>query len=466
MISPSILEQLCCLSCASAGSLSAGNTHVDCTHCGASFPYVNGQYLVLLQDSEQAIAQAYREYDAYIHQQSVLAKRLQRGDVRSTYRSVDTRKGIAEGIEHNTQFIKTIQAQLAPYVKIEKLVATRESNELSYLSNFDYIRRDWSGQDGAEKEIDTICRTIGNLAELHDTDRNCAVFLGSGTARIAWELKTKFRLCFSLDNSITMVSMFAELRQRDVPLYEINYTNVLHEGNNSVPYTASLRKSSEPATGFMHFAGDARHQPFANHSVSTVFSVYFTDLLPLRILMPELKRILKPGGVFIHFGPLHYHFQDIEDMLTADEVKAAFESEGFEIVSEDLLPLSHHYSEIALNTKSYRNWIFAARKKVQAPLALSMETVLNLHQGIRYTSGGSISADKGDETSGYQITLPSGEVFSGSELILEIARRVDGQKTLAEIANDIEQEFDFQIEDKNELLNLVTTLTAGGVFRI
>lgn len=467
MISPTLLQQFTCLSCRSLGTLETSATQAVCRHCQKSYPFVQGKYLVLLNDAEGSLSQAYKEYATYVGQQEMLVQRLLHKDVRSAYRSMETRTQLAQGIALNTEMIRDIQAQIKPYTDLDKVAITRESHDLNYLSNFDYIRRDWSGQQAAEQEIATIVRIAEELIREHATDLEHAVFLGSGTARVAWELKDVFGACFSLDNAITMVAMFNELMHRDLQLSEINYTNVADTGNNSVPYTASLTASSKKASpDFFHFVGDARFQPFADQSVSVLCSIYFTDLLPLRILLPELKRVLKPGGLFFHFGPLHYHFPDIEDMLTAGEVKEAFLQEGFELLHEAWMPLSHHASTVSLSRKSYHNWIVVFRKKEAHKAALSFDTVLKVDKGLRYSSGGSIGQgqDEPEQTS-LQIILPSGDTFSGSELILELARRVDGERSLHDIVSGIEQEFDIVIEDREELLNMVGILLQGGVFR-
>ena len=47
--------------------------------------------------------------------------------------------------------------------------------------------------------------------------------------------------------------------------------------------------------------------------VSLEASEEFTDVLPLSVLLKEVKRLLMPGGVFVHFWPLDYHFDDIDE---------------------------------------------------------------------------------------------------------------------------------------------------------
>jgi SAM-dependent methyltransferase len=57
-----------------------------------------------------------------------------------------------------------------------------------------------------------------------------------------------------------------------------------------------------------------------------VVSIFFTDVIPLSKLLPEVRRVLRPGGRFISVGPLHYHFTDRAEWLTQEEVRYVFES--------------------------------------------------------------------------------------------------------------------------------------------
>ncbi len=137
------------------------------------------------------------------------------------------------------------------------------------------------------------------------------------------------------------------------------------------------------------------------------FSIYFTDVLPLKILIPELKRVLQPNGLFFHFGPLHYHFNEIEEMLTAEEIKDAFKAEGFEIITEDLEDLTHHHSEVSLSVKKYYNWIFAVRKKEVPVIKVHPDVILKMDKGFDYRATGNINSSSKGEEMKYQILLPS-----------------------------------------------------------
>ena len=94
-------------------------------------------------------------------------------------------------------------------------------------------------------------------------------------------------------------------------------------------------------------------------SVSAVVSIYFTDVLPLSVLLKEVKRLLVPGGVFVHFGPLDYHFDDVDERWSVEEVREVFRREGFAIKTERWLEDAMR-SDAKMAGNYWNAWCFSA----------------------------------------------------------------------------------------------------------
>ncbi len=463
-----LIEYLICLECKSFGDFSISDKSIICNQCKEEYPLINGIIPIIVKNNEQLLSYTYRAYVHFVNQQKFIQSQFKKSSTRNTYRSIETIDTIVNSIELNISIIERLKGAIESYLKIDKVITIPITDDAHYFVNFDYIRRDWSGQQGAEDEISaTVSRVNDFLMKNSFYENDNSLFLGSGMGRIAWELKTLFKKTFALDNSFTMIGLFHELLKNDLELYEINFKNCMKIGDICKNYKASLKSSNiSESTNYFTFVGDASNLPFADSTISNIFSIYFTDVLPLRVLIQEVKRVLKPNGIFFHFGPLHYHFNEYKDMLTADEIKKLFEKEGFQIIEEDLIELTHHYSEVSLSKKIYTNWMFCAQKNVVSLIEINLDIVLSIDKGLEFIGSGRINSLEKNEEMNYQILLPSKEKFKGSELVLEITRRVDGKKTLFDILGDIELEFEFKIEDKRGLFDTIRQLIEGEVFKI
>jgi ubiquinone/menaquinone biosynthesis C-methylase UbiE len=103
--------------------------------------------------------------------------------------------------------------------------------------------------------------------------------------------------------------------------------------------------------------------PFKDASLSAVLSLFFTDVIPIHQWINEIYRSLSKNGVFIHIGPLDYHFEDLEYQYSVEEMKEIFKQHQFEIIYEDFKKMPHlNHGERHMSMKLYNTWVFVARK--------------------------------------------------------------------------------------------------------
>lgn len=362
-------------------------TTISCGKCGRSFPLVGRETPVFTRDPERQISDTYlkveHEIRAINHKSKQLAARVSQGSKRAAACKV-----IIEGLRHNAEVARAIQAQILPRLSTEQQAALklrlagpiqppqrslpeqafgflkRRAETLGDLVNakvsgkpvdprratdattmgymlrmYKYMRADWGGSPLTEARIATIEAAVASMLREHCADKTSALVLGAGMARFAWDLRPMFKHVIAAEASIPAAVLHDMLLRGDIttcePEEQSAYT-IADQGRQTVSSITRTfpwaGKEAPPGHGdLVYCAADASAMPLEARSISAVVSIYFTDVLPLSLLLPEVKRLLKPGGVFLHFGPLAYHFDDFEEMYSIEEVRAIFAQNGFEI---------------------------------------------------------------------------------------------------------------------------------------
>ncbi len=227
-----------------------------------------------------------------------------------------------------------------------------------YTTCLNYLKRDWQAADEFAEVQQTMDRLHG-LLKAHDSDRKIALVLGAGTGRFAYDLAPLFQQTIAIDASITMGSLYYQLLQSDLRFFQLHLKNAKIAHDQEELIHASIQHTTQHTHTPLYATADACQLPLAPHSVSVIFSIYFTDVLPLDTWWPEVIRVLKPGGLFIHFGPLQYHFKSLFMCYAADDLRTAIQQSAFDIHNENWAPLNHLSSSNHVE-QHYQNWSFVA----------------------------------------------------------------------------------------------------------
>ena len=140
--------------------------------------------------------------------------------------------------------------------------------------------------------------------------------------------------------------------------------DVVLEHTLSLDPPTDRRMSGTLAAGeFSFFVGDALDVPLADESISAIVCVYFIDMAPARPLLREARRLLKPGGLFLNFGPLRYASRDVNDMLSGEELLSLFEGSGFEILADTTVTNTQFACPANITSLLSHNFVFSARKQ-------------------------------------------------------------------------------------------------------
>ena len=270
---------------------------------------------------------------------------------------------LKDALEHNIQLLSSIMKSL-PSVNNREIGddIKKRHGYVRYKTALNYLRRDWGSQRESQAEVATIETRVSQLLHAYCNDTDSLLVLGAGAGRFAYDLSALFHTTVAVDISIVMAHLYQHIQQSDINFYHIMLKNAKYNDQQCQLIKTSINSSKNKLNkekNFIYTVADASSLPLKAHSISAIVSIYFTDVLPLSKLWPEVIRVLKPGGVFIHYGPLQYHFDDIDECYSAEDLKSYLESQQFSIYDEQW-NRNAHLSFLEKNELIYDNWSFAA----------------------------------------------------------------------------------------------------------
>lgn len=201
-----------------------------------------------------------------------------------------------------------------------------------------------------------------------------------------------------------------------------------------------------------------------NNTVDAIVSIYFSDVLPLKDYIEEFSRVLKEGGILVHFGPLDYHFETFEDRLSLQELFAGLKSYGFEVDMDYQIIPTNHLEDDTLYLNGYKNILFTATKIKDLVKPLLPVSKVYFDKPFSYTSKGifnsSTDADHDVEKS---ITFSDGSEFENAGDVLSILNILRDGYTISECILKINEKY--SIEDK-EIFDLINLLIKKKVLKV
>lgn len=331
MISPLLQATLVCPRCKQ--QLEFEERQGVCSACGRCFPIIVDGIIALFEVPERVLAKAYLRLKRIARQWRSTREHL--ADSLRTSSRANALAPIVAALDHNSAFFACCASELEPYVAPAELAELNvDKLPLSYGYDFHYLDRDWTNQESGNSQIERKLKEIRRCLSVTDR-RGSACVLGMGSGRLGLELAAYFRDLWGVDSAYGQIAQYHALLKDDVSFWKINTSNQLNQATFVQERVASI-----PGRLVGHLPkvtyvwADAFNSPFANERFDWVFSVYFSDVRPLPELIAEARRILKPGGFLLHYGPLQYHFDDLEHHYGYDEFKTLFVDHDFEIIHE------------------------------------------------------------------------------------------------------------------------------------
>ncbi len=205
------------------------------------------------------------------------------------------------------------------------------------LAGWRQILRDWAWDDRSEEArigADAVCDAlrgagVGELGEM--------VVLGAGAGRMPYELHLRFnsRLSLLLDiNPIPALVGHRVIGGQTIELVEFPSTPV--EPTDAAT-TWALRRRGPPVSGLYFAFDDARAPALPDAAFDTLLTCWYIDQVdqPFADLIAVVRRLLRPGGLWINTGPLVYRRRAVVDRLSLTELLTTVTARGFAALHVD-----------------------------------------------------------------------------------------------------------------------------------
>lgn len=358
-------------------------------------------------------------------------------------------------------FYGQIKEALLPLVSKEALL---HPDVLSYnydnISPFSigYLGRDW-GQGEDHEAQQAVSQLIAAELDQHGQAAETALFLGCGLGRYAVDFAPRYQRVEAFDASALMIWCIEQLRQVDTWDLLLKATRNCRRIEDTVlrqTVRMSLKQKALIEERIHFFVANAKQIPLPDQSMQHIFSIYFTDVLPLTELYEQLERLLLPEGLFIHFGPLEYFFDDERAMLTAEEIRLFFEAQGYTILTDRFLSSKHLVNTNSMRHRIYDNWFFIAqRPKASAQPTMHLQRVLSLMPNSQLST--KVLHEEG-QTKGFhhQIRRNNTE-YQLPEMVYQILLLLDARTPLVVILKTLDFE-QLHPDDEAQLLTILQEL--------
>jgi carnosine N-methyltransferase len=201
-----------------------------------------------------------------------------------------------------------------------------------------YLYSDWgTGSAGSDVAV-TRAEVSRQMALQPAKEGDRVLVIGAGVGRHAADVASPGCDVVAIDLALEPLWLCARLME--APLEFALFQDIAPLDRQALTLSCATVPTIKPA-GLSLAVADAARLPLGNATVSHIISVYFTDLLPLPVLLSEAHRVLRPGGRFLHVGPLHYASGGFEWHVAPDELPQAFAALGFQ--TESIRRLQLHF---------------------------------------------------------------------------------------------------------------------------
>lgn len=422
------------------GQLREADGQWICEKTGAKFPLIEG-IPWLTPDPQRALADWQNRSESLIahfkDQIGFLKEEMGAGVTELTKQRLKKHRTLL--IQH-LEFLKDLLSPLKLKGKLNAPQATAFGYRLpanqGLLGYFQNLIRDWSLSTGEnEAQLNVLLKAIGP-----DTKLGRLAVLGSGGSRLAYDVHQAGLAdqTFAIDiNPVLFLTTQRILSGRTVSLVEFPVAP------KSLHATTEARDCKVPAPlnpGFSQIFADCYHLPFADRSVDTVLTPWLIDILPrpLEIIVGEINRVLKPGGLWLNTGSLNLQLRDLSKCYSVEETRELIDTLGFkvEVLSQDDIPYLR--SDLSGHGRTETVTTFKAVKRADVKQAADIDT---RPDWVRDTAA----------------PVPATQIVQASRVVFDVQAyvlaQVDGTKSIDTIALLVSQRYGLPEENAREAVS-------------
>jgi SAM-dependent methyltransferase/uncharacterized protein YbaR (Trm112 family) len=430
-----------------------------CNHCNNEYPIFKNSFPILIKDAKKYLAKYLIEIE---HEIERLNRHLN---------ALENKKESIIVLE-DIQQLENLKSETIKHITIDDIIKNKnKTQEYGYFNTKEYLIRDWSNSKNSEKELEDIILSLKEEISKYLMKDKIALVPGGGLGRISYELSDIFKQIYSFDISLTMCDMLAEIQTKRKIIKTLNTKNALTEKDKIKEYNIDLKSifiksKAKNIKHVINFVGDSKNIPLANNSVDIIISFYFSDIIPLNEYIEEFYRVLKKGGVFVHFGPLDYHFNDTSKHYSLETFFSHLEGFGFE-VDKNYKLIKTLNSNNGLNIKGYENILFSAIKKETLSFQIKNNIKLYFDKPFKYTMDGSFKNGDYLTNKNSFIQFFDNTIYSYSENLFQILEIFEEGFTIDMILTKMKLQFGLkEPEHKKEIVKQILFLINKKVLKM
>ena len=308
------------------------------------------RYLVAITGMEYYSYHNRWAIDKIIYDYSNMDKRLLS---KMTYDYNTRVKRLESGVELNQSVLSTILSQYKPDPSFYKKYTQKEIDDLAYnecgtlnYAVFMYIMRDWTKE--SKKEREKNYNPIINQVKKYLKPKSKILLPGAALLRLGYELaKLDSDIDandFNFTNVILCDYLFNHSKKDQFEFQPLirSFSNYLEEDTVFRKYSFPDEDINLQGKGKITLTGGDFVQLFKDkkENYDCVVTCFFIDTAKnVFEYIDVIEKVLKPGGIWINFGPLSYHwigYQNIPTIeLPYDKLKEVIQNFGFEYLEEE-----------------------------------------------------------------------------------------------------------------------------------
>ncbi len=266
-------------------------------------------------------------------------------------------------VKHGAQLDALFEGAGVASVKEKLSLEGRVPGEGVATAYFDQVHRDW-GWNGTSEEPAAALEAV--MAVAGEERPATMLVLGAGACRLPYDLHRALGVTTTIAVDINPVPFF--IARRVIQGQKVEMIEFPRSPRDSAQAAVdrTLRCPDAGAEGFHFLFADGLAPPVPDGAFDAVFTPWFIDQVPkdLRTLLPEIHRMLSPGGVWINHGPLLFHPSHTQPSARyrEDELYALMAEAGFEIDAKRWDRLLYMQSPAGSQGRTEGVLSFAARR--------------------------------------------------------------------------------------------------------
>ena len=325
-------------------------------------------------------------------EQENLANRIREGKAKLPLPALNgkTRDRIRQIIKGQERNLKALSDLMGPLLQQEEtgvaaleMLAGRSAAQQQLFAYENVVFRDWGWQGGEHD------RNQAALAFMEDhipasVEFGRTLVLGAGACRFPIDFARRYRpdMTIACDiNPFLLLVARTILGGGTLEYYEIP---AVPKDFASAAVRRKLRMTDENPDNFYLVLADALRPPFSSGSMDVVLTPWFVDIVNVDFagLAGHLNGLLKEGGHWICWGPLHFNNRGIEGLYSLDEVKILAKKAGFEITTHAVTRQDYLSSPASALHRSDQVHCIVAKKIKSTSVALPEEAGKNVPEWI------------------------------------------------------------------------------------